>query len=69
MVNRDEIKITIFNRARRERNCHLAWALRVAPLMAAELAVDPAPMFTCLDHHLRDHLTELSKIPLLELPE
>jgi len=69
LVNRDEIKITIFNRARRERNSHLGWALRVAPLMAAELAVDPALMFTCLDHHLREHLTELSKTPLLELPE
>ena len=69
VVNRDEVKVAIFNRARKERNAHLAWALRVAPLMAAELGVDPALMFTCLDRHLREHLAELAKTPLLELPE
>lgn len=46
LINRDEVKVAIFNRARRERNAHLAWALRVAPQLAAELAVDPALMFT-----------------------
>ena len=69
LVNRDEIKVAIFNRARKERNAHLAWALRVAPQMASELAVDPALLFSCLDRHLRDHLAELAKTPLLELPE
>ena len=69
LVNRDEIKVAIFNRARKERNAHLAWALRVAPQMASELAVDPALLFSCLDRHLRDHLADLAKTPLLELPE
>lgn len=69
LINRDEVKVAIFNRARRERNAHLAWALRVAPLMASDLAVDPALMFTCLDRHLREHLADLAKTPLLELPE
>ncbi|CAK0739268.1 MarR family transcriptional regulator [Azospirillaceae bacterium] len=69
LVNRDEIKVAIFNRARRERNAHLAWGLRVAPQMAAELAVDPALMFTCLDRYLREHLADLAKTPLLDLPE
>ncbi|CAK0772138.1 hypothetical protein WCLP8_4820003 [uncultured Gammaproteobacteria bacterium] len=69
LVNRDEIKVAIFNRARKERNAHLAWALRVAPQMASELAVDPALLFSCLDRHLRDHLAELARTPLLELPE
>ena len=69
LINRDEVKVAIFNRARRERNAHLAWGLRVAPLMAAELAVDPALMFTCLDRHLREHLADLARTPLLELPE
>ena len=69
LINRDEIKVAIFNRARRERNAHLAWALRVAPLLASELSVDPALMFTALDRHLREHLADLAKTPLLELPE
>ena len=69
LVNRDEVKLTIFTRARRERNCHLAWALRVAPQMAAELAIDPAVMFSTLDHYLRDHLSDLAKTPLFNLPE
>jgi len=69
LINRDEVKVAIFNRARRERNAHLAWALRVAPQLASELAVDPALMFTCLDRHLREHLADLAKTPLLELPE
>ena len=69
LFNRDEIKVAVFNRARRERNAHLAWALRVAPQLAAELAVDPALMFTALDRALREHLADLAKTPLLELPE
>ena len=69
LINRDEIRVAIYNRARRERNSHLAWALRVAPLLASELSVDPALMFTALDHHLREHLADLAKTPLLELPE
>ena len=69
LISRDEIKVAIYNRARRERNAHLAWALRVSPQLAAELAVDPALMFTALDRHLREHLADLSKTPLLELPE
>ena len=69
LINRDEIKVAIFNRARRERNAHLGWALRVAPQLAAELSVDPALMFTALDRHLREHLADLARTPLLELPE
>ncbi len=69
LINRDEIKVAIFNRARRERNAHLAWGLRVAPQLAAELSVDPALMFTALDRHLREHLADLARTPLLELPE
>ena len=69
LVNKDEIGIVIFNRARRERNAHLSWVIRVAPQLADELSVDPALMFTALDRHLREHLAILSKTPLFELPE
>lgn len=69
LVSRDEVKVAVFNRARRERNAHLAWALRVAPLLASDLGVDPALLFTVLDRHLREHLADLAKTPLLDLPE
>lgn len=69
LVSRDEVKVAVFNRARRERNAHLAWALRVAPQLAADLGVDPARLFTVLDRHLREHLADLAKTPLLDLPE
>lgn len=69
LVSRDEVKVAVFNRARRERNAHLAWALRVSPLLASDLGVDPALLFTALDRHLREHLADLAKTPLLDLPE
>ena len=69
LVNKDDVKILVFNRARKERNAHLAWIMRAAPLMAADLQVDPTLMFSVLDRHVREHLSDLAKIPGLELPE
>ncbi len=69
LISKDEVKVLVFNRARKERNAHLAWIMRAAPLMAADLGVDPALLFTVLDRHVRDHLADLAKTPLLEFPE
>ncbi|MEI8395394.1 MAG: hypothetical protein WCF85_11705 [Rhodospirillaceae bacterium] len=69
LISKDEVRIHVFNRARKERNQHLAWIMRAAPLMAADLGVDPALMFSVLDRHVRDHLAELAKTPLLDLPD
>ena len=69
LISKDEVRITVFNRARKERNQHLAWIMRAAPLMAADLGVDPALMFTVLDRHVRDHLAELAKMPLVDLSD
>ena len=69
LINKDEVKVFVFNRARKERNLHLAWIMRASPLMAADLGVDPTVMFTVLDRHVREHLAELAKTPLLELTE
>ena len=69
LISRDEVKVFIFSRARKERNAMLGFSLRVAPLMAADLQVDPALMFSVLDRYIREQLTELSKTPLLDLPE
>jgi len=69
LVNKDEVKIWVFNRARRERNAYLSWIMRASPLMAVDLCVDPTLMFTVLDHHVREHLSDLAKMPNDELSE
>lgn len=69
LINKDEVKVLVFNRARKERNAHLAWIMRAAPLMAADLQVDPTLMFSVLDRYVREHLTDLAKAPLLDLPD
>lgn len=69
LISRDDVKVFIFSRARKERNAMLGFALRVSPLMAADLQVDPALMFSVLDRYIREQLTELSKTPLADFPE
>ncbi|CAK0759374.1 Phage DNA packaging protein, Nu1 subunit of terminase [uncultured Gammaproteobacteria bacterium] len=69
LISKDEVKIVVFNRARKERNAHLGWIMRTSPLMAADLNVDPTLMFSVLDRYVREHLVDLANTPLLELPE
>ncbi len=69
LINKDEVKVFVFNRARKERNALLGWIMRTSPLMAADLQVDPTLMFSVLDRYVREHLTEVSKAPLLDLPD
>lgn len=68
LVDRAQAEAAIFQRARQERDAHLAWVLRTAPVLAAELGVDPSRMFTALDRHMRRHLAELADTPMEELP-
>ena len=69
LISRDEVKTFIFARARKERNAMLGFVLRVSPLMAADLQVDPTILFSVLDRYVREHLTEMSKTPLIDFPE
>ena len=69
LISKDEVKIVVFNRARKERNADLGWIMRTSPLMAADLQVDPTLMFSVLDRYVREHLTDLANTPLLELPD
>ena len=69
LISKDEVKIVVFNRARKERNAHLGWIMRTSPLMAADLQVDPTLMFSVLDRYVREHLADLANTPLLELAE
>jgi hypothetical protein len=64
LVSRGEVKAAVFARARRERDAHMAWIARTAPLLAAELGADPARTFTALDRFMREHLLDLARTPL-----
>ncbi|MBF0246834.1 MAG: hypothetical protein HQL36_01980 [Alphaproteobacteria bacterium] len=67
LVDREDVERVILTRARRERDTHLAWVMRTAPVIAGELGADPGDVFAVLDRHMREHLEDLSKTPLEEL--
>ena len=58
---------TVFARAKAERDAHLAWAHRSAPVIAAELGVETGPVFAILDRLVREHLKHLASMPLEDL--
>lgn len=55
---------TVFARARAERDAHMAWVQRTAPLLAAEVGADPRATFAALDRMMREHLEHLADLPL-----
>lgn len=64
LVDRTTAERVILDRARQERDAHLNWVLRTAPLLAAELGVDSSQMFGLLEREMRDHLQALAETPL-----
>ncbi len=60
---------TVFARARAERDAHMAWVQRTAPLLAAELGADPRATFAALDRMMREHLEHLADLPLGSLSD
>ena len=64
LIDADEARRTVFARARAERDAHLAWVQRTAPLLAAELGADPRVTFAALDRMMREHLEHLADLPL-----
>lgn len=67
LVDADEATATIFTRARSERDSHIAWVQRSAPLIAGELGTDPTRTFAILDRLMREHLEYLASTPLESL--
>lgn len=65
LVARKLVNAAVFERARAERDAHLAWIARTAPVLALELGCDPAALFSALDRTFRDHLAELAETPEL----
>jgi len=64
LIDADTAKATIFARARAERDAHMAWVQRTAPLLAAEVGADPRATFAALDRMMREHLEHLADMPL-----
>lgn len=67
LIDRKAVELALFDRARAERDAHMAWVSRVAPAIAAELGVDLTRLYATLDREMREHLQELSETPLAEL--
>jgi len=55
---------TVFARARAERDAHMAWVQRTAPLLAAEVGADQRATFAAMDRMMREHLEYLADMPL-----
>lgn len=64
LINADEAVNTVFARARAERDAHIAWVQRSAPVIAGELGADPNKTFAVLDRLMREHLEQLADTPL-----
>jgi len=64
LIDADAARLTVFARARAERDAHMAWVQRSAPLLAAELGSDPRATFAALDRMMREHLEHLADLPL-----
>jgi hypothetical protein len=67
VIERKAVELALYDRARGERDAHLSWVSRVAPALAAELAIDLGPLYAALDREMRQHLQELSETPLEDL--
>lgn len=64
LIDAEQASATVFNRARAERDAHIAWVQRSAPIIAGELCSDPAKTFAVLDRLMREHLDCLADTPL-----
>lgn len=61
LLDRAAAEGAIFERAKAERDAHLAWVSRIATPIAAQTGADPAALFAALDAAMRDHLAELAE--------
>lgn len=64
LIDRRKAEAAIFELARAERDSLLSWTARIAPVIAAEIAADPAALFAALDREARRHLAELAADPM-----
>lgn len=67
VIDAKEAAAAVFVRAKAERDAHIAWVNRTAPLLAAELGADPARTYAALDRMMREHLEHLADTPIWSL--
>jgi hypothetical protein len=67
VIDAKEAAAAVFVRAKAERDAHIAWVSRTAPLLAAELGADPARTYAALDRMMREHLEHLADTPIWSL--
>ncbi len=65
LVDRQSVEAAVFARARAERDAHMAWAVRIAPVIAVRL--DAAVLLAQLEAEMRLHLEHLAGLSLQEL--
>lgn len=67
LVDRKTVESAIFARARAERDAHMAWVVRVAPVLATRLGADANAIYALLDAEMRQHLADLAARSLTDL--
>ena len=67
LVDRKAVEAAVFARARAERDAHMTWVVRVAPMVAARLGVDAVALMALLESEMRQHLAQLADRSLSEL--
>lgn len=66
LVDKEQTKRAVFGLARQIREHWQNWPARIAPIMAADLGIDPKQLQGELDRRIREHLAELAD-PRLKL--
>lgn len=64
LIDRSRVVEAVQELAQAERDAILSWPARAAPLLAAELDVDPHALHAALDASLRAHLTDRAEAAL-----
>jgi Helix-turn-helix domain len=67
LVDAEAARRRVFELARNERDRWLSFPSRVATLIAADVGCDPVALGVVLDRQVRQHLSERSEQPTLEL--
>ncbi|PCH70207.1 MAG: hypothetical protein COC12_08530 [Rhodobacteraceae bacterium] len=67
LIDRKQAEVATFERARAERDRHLAWVSRVAPVLASALNAELRDVYAILDREMRDHLRDLADTPIGDL--
>lgn len=67
LIDRQSVEAAVFARARAERDAHMAWAVRIAPVIAVRLGLDAAVLLAQLEAEMRLHLEHLAGLSLQEL--